>query len=335
MAESLLEEESEPGDSSSTTSEELITTPRASRSSRPENVPVPEEESMFMKEIEITEKDIRYLMSHPKKSTVWLSKRMAEKSKEHMWTKLSISEKQKFDLSQAKELSNVLQSRALRALTAQEWKDFSPASAMQMRWVLTTKSDGTAKSRLVVLGYQAHNITSVQSAAPTMARISRNVILMICANAKFRVRAGDVTAAFLQADQNLEGEELYVWAPSELAVLFGADPRCPVMPLKIRKAFYGLVHAPRLWHEHVKKVLLAQGWQQLASDGCVFILLNDKSELVACAGLHVDDFLIGGRDGDPTYEKARKSLEESFKWGKWDGRQFCFCWVSNHSVQRL
>ena len=321
-----LEEDSYAGDSSS--SEELVTTPR-SRDQK-EVKPPEKEEVMYVFEFGITEEDVKFLAAKPHKSTQWLSKKMAEKSKEHQWSQLSLEQKKDFDLSQARELSNVLQPRALRSLTAQELKSFNPAKCMQMRCVLTTKSDGSAKSRLVVLGYQAHNLTQVQSTAPTMSRISRNALLVQCANRKFKLRCGDVTAAFLQADENIEDQELYVWAPAELAVVYGADPKHPVLPLKIRKAFYGLVQSPRLWYQHVVKTLLAQGWQQLASDRCIFILVSEGSkhleepEVIAIAGVHVDDFLIGGDESNKEYLTAKERLESSFKWGKWEEGQFTF-----------
>lgn len=38
------------------------------------------------------------------------------------------------------------------------------------------------------------------------------------------LKSGDVTSAFLQTDTSLEGEELTVCAPPELARMFGASP---------------------------------------------------------------------------------------------------------------
>ena len=111
---------------------------------------------------------------------------------------------------------------------------------MQMRWVLTTKpmpEGAVAKARLVVLGFQQRNLTQVQAAAPTMSRVSRNMLLCMAASQGFKLRSGDVTSAFLQAKKSLEHEDLVVWAPPELAVLYGANPRDPVMPLKVVKAF--------------------------------------------------------------------------------------------------
>ena len=78
----------------------------------------------------------------------------------------------------AKELSQVAISRALRNLTAQEEMKVTPEQLMKMRWVLTRKSDGSAKARLVALGFMAHNLTEVATASPTMSKVGRNLILV-------------------------------------------------------------------------------------------------------------------------------------------------------------
>ena len=222
-----------------------------------------------------------------------------------------------------------MQSKALRSLSDQEWRNLDKKKIMQMRWVLTVKQDGSPKARLVVLGFQAHNICEVQSAAPTMARLSRNMLLMLCANSGFKIRAGDVTSAFLQADDSLEQEDLVVWAPSELATMFGADPSHPVMPLKITRAFYGLVHAPRKWFKHVVKTMTSHGWQQLISDRCVFIMMQDN-QLIGIAGIHVDDFLIGGQEDNQQFQEALSKLQGAYRWGKWSEVEFEFagCHIS-------
>ena len=104
-----------------------------------------------------------------------------------------MKQKEQFDEAQSLELRNVLRSKALRFLTKSKMMNLEPRQVMQMRWVLTLKpQDGggqKAKARLVVLGYQAHNITSVQSAAPTLSRHGRNTLLAMCANLKLTLRA--------------------------------------------------------------------------------------------------------------------------------------------------
>ena len=139
-----------------------------------------------------------------------------------------------------------------------------PSTRAQMRWVLKVKSDRSAKARLVILGFQLSNIPSstthcrrcsVQdTAAPTMRRAGRCLLLSLRANKGYLLKAGDVTSAFLQVDENLKPLGVTVWAPAELAVLFCADPQHPVPPLRVLKAFYGLVPSPRCWYMDVSSL---------------------------------------------------------------------------------
>ena len=258
-----------------------------------------------------------------RKSSIWLSKKLENKGKELRWSQMPMSQKEQFDEAQAKELSQVLVSKAVRSLSAQEEMAVDKSKVMSMRWVMNLKADNQAKARLVVLGYQQPNLTSVQASAPTMSRIARNLLLTLCANFGFFLMCGDVSSAFLQADQSLENEELYVWAPAELAVLYGALPNFPMKILKICRAFYGLVHAPRKWFDHVVQTLASHGWQQLLSDKCVHILIENGKVCGLC-GLHVDDFIIAGDRKSPTFVQADNLLKDAYRWGKWQDREFTF-----------
>ena len=279
-------------------------------------------------EFELTLEDAEYLSRRPKKAAIWMSTRMQEKGKEAEWKHLTLEQKMKFDEAQALELNNVMKSKALRSLSESELSQVNPKSIMQMRWVLTFKPpDDRAKARLVVLGYQAPNLTSTQTSSPTMSRTSRNVLLALTAIFNFEIRAGDVTAAFLQADQDMSDQGLYVWAPAELASLFGADPGYPVKVLQVMRAFYGLCHSPRAWFEHVVQTMLKIGWRQLLSDRCVFVLMNESGLICGLAGLHVDDFLISGNESDPTFTSAMKQLEGAYTWGKWEHKKFTFAGI--------
>ena len=339
---------SSSSESSSSSLEEMIADEkRKPRRKKPPDKRQKKEASMFMTvekdtvfcvEIEVDQKDIQWLMNHPAKSSIWMSKKVMEKGKEKEWQKMTMDEKMSFDLAQAKELSQVLQSKALRSLTIQEQKNLDPKTAMSMRWVLTTKSDGTSKARLVVLGYQAPNLVSVQTASPTMSRLSRNMLLTMCANSGVTLRGGDVTSAFLQADQSLEDQQLTVWAPSELAVLFGAAPESPTMALRVCRAFYGLVQAPREWFEHLASTLTKIGYKSLKSDRCIFILQDESlpdRPVKSIVGCHVDDLLVGGVEGCKIFEAAFAKLKGACKWGRWDTKDFTFtgCNISTSSDQ--
>ena len=303
---------------SSDSSEELV--PDEPEQKKPKKA---KDNFFYALEIPMEEKDILYLTEKPRRATAWMSKKLESRSKELRWSQMPLEQKYLFDEAQSRELSQVLVSKAVRSLSRQEEMKINHSKIMSMRWVMTIKCGGDAKARLVVLGYQQHNLTSVQSSAPTMSRVARNLVLTICACLHFWIASGDVSSAFLQASQSLEGEDLYVWAPAELAVLFGAPPDKPIKVLKICRAFYGLVHAPRKWFDHVVSTLRSQGWQQLLSDQCTFILI-DNGRIVEACGIHVDDFLIGGDRTNEVFLKAERDLQQAYRWGKWEHRSFSF-----------
>ncbi|OLQ07002.1 putative ribosome biogenesis protein RLP24 [Symbiodinium microadriaticum] len=134
-----------------------------------------------------------------------------------------------------------------------------------------------------------------------------------------------------KSDGRAKAENLLVFAPSELAAMFGGDPAEAGTVLKLTKAFYGLVHAPRVWYESVVSALKQYGWRQMTFDRCLFGLYDEANELIAVTGIHVDDFLIAGRKGNVIYEKAKEHLRSTFKFGKWslasEGFTFAGCFV--------
>ena len=287
----------------------------------------PEKYACYACEISLTERDLKKITKRPRKATAWLSQKMIEKSREVHWRSLTQPQKEEYDEAMSIEVSNVIRERAARALTAQEICDLDYNKIMNMRWVLTRKASGAPKARLVVLGYQAHNLLEVETAAPTLSCTGRNMLLTAAANSGMILETGDVTSAFLQTFESLEKENLVVWAPIELAAMFGADPADSGMAMKLTKAFYGLAHAPRKWHETVLKALRETGWQQLRADRCLFALRDGSGRLCALAGLHVDDFLLAGLPGNKLYLDSKKALQERFRFGKWEqatGEGFTF-----------
>ena len=320
----IIAEEKEPStpSSSSTSSEELQ--PDLPGQDPKGNGKKNKDDFFVAVPIDLNTSDWKWLAKpqHRRKADVWLSKKMSDKSKEVIWQKLPLNEKKEYDIAMAKELSNVIISKALRRLSKEELKSLDPKRLMSMRWVLTRKSNGSAKARLVVLGFMAPNITEVESASPTMSKTSRNLVLAVASCMGFILKGGDVTSAFLQTGISLEDEMLDVWAPPELAAMFGAEDG-EGMALRVREAFYGLVHAPRKWFEKCVATLVRLGWKQLKGDRCVFILMEDD-QLVAIAGLHVDDFLVAGSQTSQKFLESEQELLKAFRWGKWQTGEFEF-----------
>lgn len=317
--------------SSSTSSEELLPDepdlPGEDQQAESEG----NEDSFVAIDIPTTMEDFKWLSSNRNKrrGSIWLSKKMSEKGKEVDWMKLPLSQKKEFDTAMAREISQVIISKALRDLNKNELARLDSRKVMSMRWVLTRKSTGEAKARLVILGFQAPNITEIETASPTMSKVARHLILSIAASLKFRIKCGDVTSAFLQTGISLEDEELSVWAPPELAAMFAADPQ-DARALRVREAFYGLCHAPRKWWEKCVMTMKELGWKQLKGDKCAFVLMDkdDPNKLVGVAGIHVDDFLIGGDSSSTTFSESEAALLKTFRWGKWQEESFEFAGVN-------
>ena len=285
------------------------------------------EETFLALSLELDEKDFNWLAknSNRKRGAVWLSKKMSEKGKEVEWQKLPLSEKKEFDLAMAKELSQVAISRALRSLTQQESLKVNADQLMRVRWV-----HGSAKARLVALGFMAPNLTEVATTSPTMSKVGRNMILTLSSAYGFKIKAGDVTSAFLQTGASLEDEELNVLAPPELTAMFGADPG-DLRVLRVREAFYGLAHAPRKWWERCVQTMVDGQWQQLLCDKCCFALFEPDTggdgippKLIGLAGLHVDDLLLAGDETSEHFLSREKLLNEAFRWGRWSTDSFEF-----------
>ena len=252
----------------------------------------------YLFEIELESRDLRKLADEPRRADLWLSKRMHEKGRE-VWC----PEERGSEIS---ELANV-----------------DITKIMKMRWVLTVKSDGKPKARPVVCGYQAPNLVEVQAASPTLSKLGKMLLLSIMAKNSWVLESADVTSAFLQSLQNLEDEDLLIWAPAELGAAYGGDGKDDSTILKICRAFYGLVHAPRKWYETVDQKLREAGWRRMMADRCIYCLF-DHERLVGVAGIHVDDFILGGDAKNDVFIKARNSLKESFEWGKWESGNFEF-----------
>ena len=286
--------------------------------------PEAEDHMGYVFELDVTSHDVVTLANRPRHSSIWLSKKLQEKGKEVNWRSLSDFEKKAFDEAQSKEIANVIKNAAVRSLIASEKESLDWRRVMKMRWVLTYKSDGRAKARLVVLGFQAPNLVETQASSPTLSKLGKLLLLTVVANNRWMLESADVASAFLQAIQDLEQEELFVQAPVELGAAFGGSGADDMTVLKLRRAFYGLCHAPRRWFETVSETLIKAGWRQLQYDKCLFVLLDASGHLVGIAGCHVDDFILGGDDKSQVFLKAKDSLKRAFEWGKWDVSSFEF-----------
>ncbi|CAK0877495.1 unnamed protein product, partial [Prorocentrum cordatum] len=211
-----------------------------------------------------------------------------------------------------KEVANWKQCKGLRRVPVSEVKD--PADVIRCRWVLTRKSDGTAKARLVLLGYQTKDIGQEPTASPTASRRARNLLLTVAAANSWTIVKGDVISAFLQA--NDLKNNLFVEADEALSAEFGVQPG---QVLRVVKPGYGIGEAPRKCWQTVKQDFAKLGLQACDLEPCLWSLRCP--EIKALLGLimcHVDDFILCGARDHPAWRKALKSIKALYTWGTWE-----------------
>jgi hypothetical protein len=246
------------------------------------------------------------------------------KGVEVKWHTLSSEDKIAFDQAKMTEVNAWLAARAVRRASA----DFPRERLVRMRWVLTRKGDGTPKGRIVLIGYEDPDLPSIQSAAPTMSRRTRQLGLQYASIRRWRCLKADVKAAFLQGGSVEEPRDLFALPVPELALALGLKEGEAV---QILKACYGLVHAPARWFECVRDALLELGFVQSKTDPCLWIFYTmDSNGVKQTSGFicsHVDDFLIAGDESCDEWNQALNSFYGKFSWSPWECNSFMHCGV--------
>jgi len=99
----------------------------------------------------------------------------------------------------------------------------------------------------------------------------------------FKLQQMDVKSAFLNGYID---EEVYVSQP-----LGFEDHKHPYHVFKLKKALYGLKHAPREWYGRLSNFLLSQDYERGKTDKILFIkkACND----IILVQVYVDDIIFG------------------------------------------
>ncbi|CAI7863781.1 unnamed protein product [Closterium sp. NIES-53] len=126
------------------------------------------------------------------------------------------------------------------------------------------------KSRLVAKGFQQTKRKDFDEIfAPVGKGTTLRVMLGTAANRGWRIKQMDITTSFLNG---IILEELYMQQPEGLDD--GSGRVC-----RLKKAIYGLKHAPRSWYHKVEETLLAGGFEKSECDHTLF-LLQEKEQFL-------------------------------------------------------
>ena len=147
-----------------------------------------------------------------------------------------------------------------------------------MRMILEWKKDGRKKGRLVLQGFREPAEWDIKSNASPVAFASTIRTLLFSTGRPGDVISSiDVSVAFLQADEYLEGE-------TPRYVSYRPYKGSEEYVFRLKGPVYGQRSAPRAWYDTVRAWMVSEmGYTQCKNDRCLFI--HPKSGHKVC--LHV------------------------------------------------
>ena len=132
--------------------------------------------------------------------------------------KLSESDRKLFRKAKELELQSWLDHRVFDLVKK---KFVDQERVTRVRWVLTRKSTGKAKSRLCVLGFQDPDLTEVHRDSPTLSAASEALIMQWVASHKYRLISGDIKTAFLSGDEDIRN--IFISPPDDVRQMLNLD----------------------------------------------------------------------------------------------------------------
>ena len=270
---------------------------------------------------------------HMKNKGVWMVNSKARKAVEVNIRKLTEADRAEFEASMQKELDSFLSSEAIQICSS---AGIPPERILRMRWIHVWKKSHDdqgnetgrkAKSRLIIRGYEDPRLTHLPREAPTLSCLGRNLLLAESARRKFHLSTGDIRTAFLQGSKSELEEEVYGLPPEDVRQSLRMAPH---EILRIAKAVYGLLNAPKRWYESLSKFLIEDGWIIHSLDKCLFKRVDQNNVVCGYLGVHVDDVISAGHGLE--YEQSLERLRAKFTFGTWESAmehtvQYCGCEV--------
>jgi hypothetical protein len=189
------------------------------------------------------------------------------------------------------------------------------------RFVLVDRSKPGAprvKARIVAQQLNLSGGTWAETFAATPTTLGQRLLLWHAAKNGWKVQTADVSTAFLHASLPA-GDAVYIVPPVSLRQGTGL--------WKLHKALYGLRQAPRLFQEHLAKVLAKLGYTRSGADPQLYV----HKVTNVMISIHADDLLVAApeKDLDAIFTGIEKSLVlkrgeiiSSTGWVRYLGREY-------------
>jgi hypothetical protein len=177
------------------------------------------------------------------------------------------------------------------------------------KWIYKPKfkSDGSIdkyKARLVAKGYsQTEGIDYVETFAPVAKLNTIRMLIALATKYHWKLHQLDVKSAFLNGELK---EEVYLTQPEGFVEKGQEHLVC-----KLKKALYGLKHAPRSWYEKIDSFFLQQGFMRSKSDPNLYTKFDEQGYIVLIS-LYVDDLIITG-NAEKLIDEIKEQLSKVFE----------------------
>ena len=247
-----------------------------------------------------------------------------QKGVEVSYHKLSETQRKAMDEAKKAEVQAWVASKVAKAAQAKVSMD----EALRMRWVYTFKavtddpSKIKAKARIVVLGFSDPALLERETSSPALTRTSKMLLLNLAVARRWRIMAGDVRTAFLQAKSQDRVHPLYARPLPELAEAFGLPAG---QMIELLGSAYGLTSAPREWYMDLSATLRNLGAEVCVTDPCLWRVIAEDGAVVGVLGIHVDDILMAGNEQEKKWVEFLHRLHGSYQWAPWETDQFTHC----------
>ena len=161
------------------------------------------------------------------------------------------------------------------------------------KWIFKRKmnADGTLeryKARLVAQGCtKIFGLDYEETFSPVVRFESIRCLPAMATQHKLCLHQMDVSTAFLHGELS---EEVYLKQPEGFVESGKENLVC-----RLKHSIYGLKQSPRCWNHTLDSKLKEMGFEQTASDSCLYVHANSEREMFVVA-VYVDDIILGGKN---------------------------------------
>ena len=160
------------------------------------------------------------------------------------------------------------------------------------------------KARYVVVGCADPYKNVKETYAPTLGMASLRLLIAVAGLLGAIMHQMDVKQAFLNS---VLPHPVYIERPRNH---FQGSKKV----WKLLKALYGLVDAPKLWYEMLKKFLITSGFEVMVGEPCIFVKQTkiDGKEHIIVVGVFVDDFILFSTN-QKLLEETKRMISQKFE----------------------